>query len=136
MSVSCVFIHRMSTDNPNTNLYAWAKQFKAFGYNRFLLYAKLIHDISEGKRPPENLNENAIDAIATVLGAAPGGTSAGVLLNPGSISAEAKARKMGAQKIKDTIFGVSSTKDSFITQERNEEINSGKVEVTISRGQI
>ena len=106
----------MSTDNPNADLYARAKQFTVFGYNRFIMYAKLIHDISLGARPPVDLNENAIDAMATVLGAAAGAASAGVLLNPSSISSVAKAGKKGTQKIIGAISRVSSTKDSFITQ--------------------
>ena len=64
-----------------------------------------------------DLNENVIDAIATVLGAAAGGAAAGALLNLSSIPAGAKAGTMVAQKIKGAIFGVSSTKDSFITQD-------------------
>ena len=102
------FIHRIP-DNPNADLYARAMQFKAFGYNRFIMYAKLIHDISLNERPPEDLNENAIDAMATVLGAAAGAATAGVLLNPSSIASVAKAGKKGAQKIIGAISRVSST---------------------------
>ena len=78
------------------------------------MYAKLIHDISLGARPPVDLNENAIDAMATVLGAAAGLATAGVLLNPGSIASAATAGKKGGKIFIGTISRVSSTTDSFI----------------------